>query len=299
MYGMVGGGGGGGAVGSVGGGGGGGGGESRTSSTRSRRSLRDQQAKRSLRNYRQQSTFSLHERSGLRTRSSSDGVTGSTQGGTGTSGGGGVVGGVGGASYFKTIREATGPGGGILHDSSADATMLKVGGSGSNSKRLPDTAAAELNKTGNSMSVGYNRFTPIGRGGSTGGLKTNFNGSRKGDTDLDIDEIEKTSMPSPTHDIYCCSNINSGHKDNKNNTATPTGHISNCCGVRYYHKDVNCEAYSAPASPTHHHPHYHHYEHSHHHLISICRRLMRIIKQAWTGVKFGSGEWTAAKLQST
>ena len=104
------------------------------------------------------------------------------------------------------------------------------------------------------------------------------------------EEIE-TPEPSPTHDIYCCSNV-SDNTDAKNKSVR--GDISNCCGVRYYHKDVNCEAYSPPPSsspnPNNSLPHYHHYEHNHHHLISICRRLLRIIKQAWTGVKFGSGE---------
>ena len=312
----------GGGSGTGGGGGGGSGGDSRSSSTRTRRSLRDQQAKRSLRNYRQQSTMSLHERSSaaLRARNSSESVTAS--GGTLSQGGGTSC------VMFKTIREASGPGGGPpqLHRSSTVGLLpmeLAKGGRKSVDRLEGSSIDKSLGSNcitgGGASGVGVSsaggndgnggRYNGANDGDGrynnkyAGGMKTNYDIRRGGSETIHqtIDELETSSIPSPTHDIYCCSNVSSNinNKNDKCRTSTfpsttPTiGNIRNCCGVRYYHKDVNCEAYSAHSSPSHNHhsaPHYHHYEHSHHHLISICRRLMRLIKQAWTGVKFGSGE---------
>lgn len=296
MYGMV---------GSSGGGGGGGSGNSsigepRSSSTRSRRSLRDQQAKRSLRNFRQQSTMSLHERGSLRLRSgdSVGSSSGLSQGGPSVPGN----------ASFKTIREGV-----LQRGSTIDVANISLddsgnGGSGivSGDVRNKDTncTSGGSNATGQ---AGKNKLARLGStvgmgkpfgaslvGGSAsgaGGTKPNDVKRRGGDPITSLENLERCTVPSPTHDIYCCSNVNASNSDGKSKT---TGDIGNCCGVRYYHKDVNCEAYSAPSSPNHNH-HYHHYQHSHRHLISICRRLLRIIKQAWTGVKFGSGELLPAR----
>ncbi|XP_018008004.1 uncharacterized protein LOC108665723 [Hyalella azteca] len=322
MYGMVGSGSGNGATGS--GSGSGGVGESRNSSTRSRRSLRDQQARRSLRNYRQQSLLCLHERASVRrglgetcgggavevngnegdnafsaasARSGSkvlSTVSGSSEEISAVSvsctagGAGSGCSGSGGSGFTRSTNR---PGRQFHRGGSMDLAYT-AGGTNpgifrTNSKVMSVSVIGKRDMNCTNTPVPEIKDTKVGRLArlkstlSQGILKTETDTSGGKDA---VDEVKEewavSGDVSPTHDIYCCSA-----------TAVPPGksaaHFSYCCGVRYYHRNGNCEANSAPSSPGHHH--YHHYEHSHHHLASLCRRLLRIIKEAWTGVKFGSG----------
>ena len=285
----------------------------RSSSMRSKK-LKELHARKSLRNCRQQSSSSLHER--LSQRNS----TGSSQGRISATSGQSSV-------YFKTIREASGAGGGPVSpppiisvdtrsldarsisfhrgrtvDSNLPSNVIEAGGSKA-SKDLRSSKTSLQRCTSNIDSITISKtvekdsyqppkfkFPSIFKSkDSQSRIETSDNNKsiELGEYRAAVDTINRVEeypspLPSPTHDIYCCSNVasntlsatkknearlqqtccyysgsnnlSSSNLDSSNlsnrissssqacihkQTSRSRGlfRMSDCCGVRYYHKN--------------------------------------------------------------